>query len=177
MTPVQHNYPRGPFAFACYISSFFDATRTTGAHHAEDLGKSDGGSSHENPAYGTPVYAMEAGTVTAAVTGQVSAPYPACKGTLPRPPGNYAKIKGTDNYSTIYFHMTPSVIVGQAVIQGQQIGVLDNSGCQSAAHLHVGRKDASGNAVNFTIPCANPLPTGTTGFDDGTIDDNDPLDW
>jgi murein DD-endopeptidase MepM/ murein hydrolase activator NlpD len=176
-TPIQHNYPNNPFDFACWISSFFDATRTTGAHHADDVTQSNGGTSHVAPPLGTPVYAMESGTVVAVSTGQPAASYPACSSLTPRPPGDYAKIKGIDNYTTLYFHMNPSVTVGQQVIAGQQIGVLDNSGCQSAPHLHVGRKDSQGNNVNFTIPCVNPLPTSTTKFNDGSIDDNDPDDW
>jgi hypothetical protein len=35
-TPIQHSYPRGPFSRQCWISSYFDATRLTGAHHADD---------------------------------------------------------------------------------------------------------------------------------------------
>jgi murein DD-endopeptidase MepM/ murein hydrolase activator NlpD len=109
--------------------------------------------------------------VVEAVSGQPSAPYPACKSTVPRPPGDHVKIKAdSDTYVTLYFHMTPSVTVNQHINAGDQIGVLDSSGCQSHPHLHVGRKDPNGVTVNFTIPCVNPLPT--TKFDDGTIDDN-----
>ena len=71
--------------------------------------------------------------------------------------------------------MTPSVQEGDPVTQGQVIGHLDNSGCQSAAHLHVGRKDPSGKSVNFTIPCVNPTPANK--FDDGTVGDDVPEDW
>ena len=49
---------------------------------------------------------------------------------------------------------------------GDTIGVLDNSGCQSHAHLHVGRKDPNGNLVNFTIPCVNPTPVSDFGGDE-----------
>lgn len=54
--------------------------------------------------------------------------------------------------------MKPSVSPGQPVNAGDTIGVLDSSGCQSHAHLHVGRKDPNGTLVNFTIPCVNPTP-------------------
>jgi murein DD-endopeptidase MepM/ murein hydrolase activator NlpD len=68
--------------------------------------------------------------------------------------------------------MTPVVSVGDVVSAEQQIGTLDASGCQSHAHLHVARRDPNGNAVNFTIPCTNPIPTKF--LDDGTTLDNDP---
>ena len=106
---------------------------------------------------------MEAGTVTFAQSGNgpASTQYPACQGA----PGNYVKIRTPDGYSTIYFHTTPTVSTGSPVYAGEMIGYLGSSGCQTAAHLHVGRKDPSGIPVNFTIPCVNPLPT--TQFDDG----------
>jgi len=40
------------------------------------------------------------------------------------------------------------------------------------AHVHVARKDHSGNPVNFTLPCANPAPTKQ--FYDGLVDDSVP---
>jgi murein DD-endopeptidase MepM/ murein hydrolase activator NlpD len=87
--------------------------------------------------------------------------------------GNYVKIKAdVDGYFTIYYHMTPSVSVNQHVVAGQQIGVLDTSGCQSHAHLHVGRKDPSNVPVNFKLPCVNPTPNSYV--DDGTIGDDVP---
>ncbi len=171
-TSIQHNYPNNPLPKSCRVTSFFDAVRTSGAHHALDLIFDNGQGSGTIPAYGTPVTAMEAGTVVAAVSGQPAASYPACMTANPRPPGDYVKIQGSDNYSTIYFHMTPSVSARQSVVAGQVIGMLDASGCQSHAHLHVGRKDPSGNLVNFTIPCVNPVPTNQ--YDDGEINDSVP---
>jgi len=70
------------------------------------------------------------------------------------------------------FCFRATVSVGQTVSRGQIIGHLDNSGCQSHAHLHVARKNTSGNPVNFTIPCVNQLPT--TKYDDGTVGDDVP---
>lgn len=169
-TAVEHNYPSNPLPKPCWVSSFYDAVREAGAHHAEDLvydnGNHNGGTV---PAYGTPVTAMESGTVVAAPSGYGPASYPGCLNGNPRPPGNYVKIQGADNYFTIYYHMKPGVSVGQKVNAGQVIGTLDNSGCQSAAHLHVGRKNPSGNTVNFTIPCTNQLPTKQ--YYDGLVDD------
>ncbi len=72
-------------------------------------------------------------------------------------------------YYTTYFHVKPSVTQGHHVNQGDPIGTLDNSGCQSGAHLHVQRKNTSGVPVNFTIPCTNPTPK--RNFYDGLVDD------
>ena len=174
LTTIQHSYPNNPLPRACWITAFYDATRLTGPHHALDLVFDNGsGTGGQVPAIGTPVYAMEAGTVVATMSGQPNAPYPACMSTTPCPPGDYVKIRADgDSYTMLYFHMTPLVSVGQHVAAGQEIGTLDGSGCQSNPHLHVGRKDPNGNSVNFTIPCTNPYPT--TKFDDGTTEDNDP---
>jgi len=150
------------------------AVRNQKAHHAEDVVYDNGNGGGVKPPYGAPVYAMEAGTVVAApsTNGPASSPYPQCVGA----PGNYVKIRADgDSYYTIYFHMSPSVSTNQHVNAGQQIGVLDNSGCQSGAHLHVGRKDPSGNPVNFTIPCVNPTPTMSFfSFFDGLVADDVP---
>ena len=170
-TPVQHNYPRNPLPQVCRVSNFFDAVRNGKAHHANDVIFDDGHGGGTIPPVGTPVTAMEAGNVVEAVSGQgpASLPYPQCSGA----PGNYVKIKADgDTYFTIYFHMKPSVSKGQHVSAGQLIGTLDKSGCQKNPHLHLGRKDPSGNAVNITIPCVNPLPT--TKFSDGLVDDDVP---
>ncbi len=78
-------------------------------------------------------------------------------------PGNYVKIKGLDNYYTIYFHITPTVSQGQHVFQGNQIGITDNSGCQRRPHLHVQRKDPSGTPVNMPFISANVLSIETGG--------------
>jgi len=50
---------------------------------------------------------------------------------------------------------------------------MDTSGCQNAAHVHVGRIGPNG-PVNFTIPCTNgPVPT-TKLWEDTFVDDDDP---
>ena len=118
------------------------------------------------------MYASEDGTVNQAVSGNGAAAggYPSCLSASS--PANYVKIKGSDGYYTVYVHVTPSVSVGQQVTSGQQIGVTDNSGCQSTGHIHMARKDPNNNPVNFSIPCVNPTPT--TKFWDNEADDNDP---
>ena len=102
--------------------------------------------------------------------GPAAGGYPACVGTGALV--NYVKIKGSDGYYTVYAHLTPTVATNASVSAGQQIGVTDNSGCQSAGHIHVARKDPNNNPVNFTIPCTNPLPTSK--FADGVVNDDVP---
>lgn len=168
-TPVQHNYPGNPLGQACRISQFFDRIGHSGSsHHAEDV-VFDGVAT----SWGAPVYAMEAGTVTkvVATAGPASLPFPQCQGA--GAPGNRVNVQAADGYITVYYHVMPltGITVNTHVSQGQQIGNLDNSGCQSGPHLHVGRIDTASNPVNFTIPCVNPLPTN--GFGDGSVDDDD----
>ena len=170
-TPIQHNYSGRPLATACWISSFYDAVRAAGAHHAEDVIQDIDQNGHPTiPSYGDLVLSMKTnGVVDTVVSGQPNAPYPGCLQGNPRPPGDYVKVKEADGYYTIYYHVTPAVSVGQKIYGSTIIGYLDNSGCQSAAHLHVGRKDSNGHAVNFTIPCTNQLPTKQ--YYDGLVDD------
>lgn len=170
-TSIQHSYPNNPLPTACWISQFFDHVTPRGTpHNAEDVIKSTGSGGTALPA-GTPVYASEGGTVAKTATGNPAASYPSCTTANPHPQPNFVKIKGSDGYFTIYAHVTPQVSNGATVQAGQQIGVTDKSGCQSAGHVHMSRKDPSGNPVNFTIPCVNPIPT--TSFSDGVIVDND----
>ena len=171
-TPSQHAYTQNPLPSNCRISQYYDAVRNHRAHHAEDVVLDDGRGGGIRPQYGTPVFAAESGTVTEAVSGRGPSqlPYPQCAGT--GAPGNYVRVRGSDGYSTTYFHVTPTVSTNQQVTRGQQIGVLDDSGCQSGAHLHMGRRDPSGHSVNFSIPCVNPFPTDR--FFDGLVDDSVP---
>jgi hypothetical protein len=172
-TPVQHTYSGKPLAAACWISQFYDHVANGKSHRAEDVVNSNStNSGGVKPAYGTQVNAAEAGTVVAVSTGNPAASqgYPACvgKGAL----ANYVKIKGSDGYFTVYVHITPSVVVGASVTQGQKIGITDNSGCQSGGHVHMARKDPNNIPVNFTIPCQNKLPTNS--FADGLVNDDVP---
>ena len=173
LTPVQHQYPGKPLSAACWISQFFDHVTNGKAHKAQDVVNSNSNNNGGvKPAYGTPVYAAEAGTVDKIATGNGPAAqaYPACAGQ--GVPANYVKIKGDDGYFTVYVHVTPTVAVGARVALGDQIGVTDNSGCQSGGHVHMIRKDPSGIPVNFTIPCVNPQPTNT--LYDGLVNDDVP---
>ena len=119
-TQIQHNYPRNPLSVPCFVSGFFDDIRNGRRHNAEDIVKSDGHGSGTALAIGDPVYAMEGGTVTASIgnNGPAPTPYPQCAGA----PGNYVKIRTSDNYSTVYFHVKPLSTIqnGVPVSQGQQ---------------------------------------------------------
>jgi murein DD-endopeptidase MepM/ murein hydrolase activator NlpD len=173
-TPIQHNYPNRPFSNACRISQFFDHIGANGKKHdAQDVVLDNGKGAGSTPALGTPVYAVESGKVVVVVSGNgpASQPFPQCQGVGSA--GNYVKVQNTtDKYFTVYFHVKPIVTVGQTVTVGQEIGTIDNSGCQSGPHLHVARKDPNGNPVNFTLPCVNPTPTNN--FWDGLVDDDVP---
>ena len=176
-TAVQHTYPAKPLSAPCWVSQFFDHVSNGKVHRAQDVvnsnAKNNGGLATPD---GTPVYAAESGKVVAVAKGNGPAAqgYPACvtQNGVPAAPANFVKILGTDNYNTVYVHVTPSVAVGVQVSQGQQIGVTDNSGCQSGGHIHMRRTDHNGTPVNFTIPCVNPLPTNN--FADGLVDDDVP---
>lgn len=165
-TTIQHNYPSNPLPNPpnpCFIRRFFDAVNPDGSlHAAEDVLFSDGKGNGVNPPAGSKVTAMESGRVVKSVGTNGPAPegYPACTQTGGHHAGNYVKIQASDNYTTIYFHVKPNsnIVDGATVNAGDQIGVLDTSGCQKAPHLHVQRKDPYGHPVNFTLPCVNPTP-------------------
>jgi hypothetical protein len=133
-TSIQHNYPRNPLPQPCWISQFFDLVINGSTHHAQDVVNSNSSSNGglATP-YGTPVYASEGGTVAkeASGNGPAAGGYPSCVGKSS--PTNFVKIKNpSDGYYTVYAHVTPTVANGATVTAGQQIGVTDNSGCQSA---------------------------------------------
>ncbi len=169
-TRVQHNYPRNPLPAPCWISSFFDAVRNAQAHHAEDVVYDNGqGTGGVTPAYGTAVYAMEAGKVVAAPGNYGPAPegYPACTAPGGTHAGNYVKIVASndcpgssgDNYSTIYFHVKPSDnLNGQCVAAGQQIGTLDNSGCQSGRTPTWRARTLAASRSTLRCPVPTQLP-------------------
>jgi len=172
-TSVQHNYPGNPLPTACWISQFFDHVTNGKVHRAQDVVNSNStNNAGIKPPYGTAVYAAEGGTVAAEASGNGPATqgYPGCAGQ--NVPANFVQIKGNDGYFTSYVHVTPTVAIGVPTSAGQQIGVTDNSGCQSGGHIHMVRRDPNKNPVNFTIPCVNPLPTNN--FADGLVNDDDP---
>ncbi len=164
------------FSEKCRITSWYDATAgRIAAHHAIDVVQSNSAGNQVIPPVGTPIYAMEAGTVVAAVSSNGPVSYPSCMSWSPRPQPNYVKIRGSDGYYTLYMHITPIVSNGQVVTQGQEIGTIDGSGCQSNHHVHVSRKDSSGTIYNFVIPGCVNSPTPVNWYDDPEVPiyDND----
>jgi murein DD-endopeptidase MepM/ murein hydrolase activator NlpD len=118
---MAHNYPRPPFRFGGRVTDTYRS-----GHRARDVAP-------RNDDDGW-VYAVEAGTVTEAVTG--------------RNPGddnpNLIAVKGTDGAVTIYGHVDPCpdifrAIVGFPVRRGERIGRVDVSGQSSGRHVHLVR--------------------------------------
>ena len=74
---------------------------------------------------GTPIYAAKAGKVTAAKYSSSA--------------GNYVSLNHGDGFSSIYMHMTHSIVsVGQYVSTGQVIGYVGSTGISTGNHLHFG---------------------------------------
>lgn len=74
-------------------------------------------------ASGTPIYATKSGTVTEATYTYVF--------------GNYVTINHGDGFSSLYGHMTYSVVSpGEYVSQGQIIGYVGSTGWSTGPHLH-----------------------------------------
>jgi len=118
---MAHTYARPPFRFGGVITDGYSA-----GHRARDIAP-------RNDDDGW-VYAVERGTVTAALTGQN--------------PGdedpNLIAVRGHDGAVTIYAHVDPCpdifrVIVGWPVDRGERIGRVDLSGKSSGRHVHLVR--------------------------------------
>lgn len=83
---------------------------------------------------GVPVYAAAAGTVIAVQDGNYDR-----NTAFSNAPANYVEIDNGSGWETIYYHFrrnTISVKVGDAVTQGEQVGLVGSSGDSTAAHLH-----------------------------------------
>ncbi|GAA0614529.1 M23 family metallopeptidase [Kribbella sandramycini] len=98
--------------------------RWTYSHHSQevrralDFIRSDGGTTN-----GTPVLASAGGT--------------AYRFSQPGGAGNYIAVEHGGGWKTYYFHLSAySVANGQAVSQGQQIGVTGSTGASSGPHIH-----------------------------------------
>jgi len=74
--------------------------------------------------FGSPVYAADDGVV--ALVGSSSSGY-----------GNYVVIAHSGGLDTLYGHLSTALVkVGQAVIQGQPVGLEGSTGNSTGAHLH-----------------------------------------
>ena len=152
-TPSQHSYPNSPwFSIGCIIAADFDRITNAGRRHgAQDVAQS-------GLQYGAAVFAMEPGTIVRCVNTSAPAPvgYPQCEGQGYLP--NFVELRGNDGYITRYVHVRrDACVIGEVLSTGQLVGVVDNSGCVSGPHTHVGRYDSLGRAINFTIQtCTYP---------------------
>jgi hypothetical protein len=108
-----------------------------------------GNSSHESmdaldigAAYNTPIIAVKGGTVTKWVSGCADQPLAqrskswGCNGGW----GNYIEISSPDGYVIRYAHIALQSMQltspGKPVVQGSQIGKVDNNGNSTGNHLH-----------------------------------------
>jgi len=74
---------------------------------------------------GTPIYATKSGVVTVNRSS--------------RSAGNYITIRHDNTYSSIYMHLSRSVVKkGQTVKQGELIGYMGSTGIVTGTHLHFG---------------------------------------
>lgn len=73
--------------------------------------------------------------------------------------GTYVQITHDDGSMTIYGHQyRPHVVKGQRVKAGQIIGISDNTGDSTGAHLHFGLRLANANMRNGFKGYIDPLP-------------------
>lgn len=87
---------------------------------------------------GTPIYATKSGVVTV--------------NTSSRSAGNYITIRHDNTFSSIYMHLSRSVVKkGQTVKQGELIGYMGSTGITTGSHLHFGiiKNGAYVNPANY----------------------------
>ncbi len=107
-----------------FMKPIANARRSRGIHgtNGVDLVNSDAAGS----SCGRPIFAAAEGTVILAKSFQWNGGY-----------GNYVIISHPHNTQTLYAHMQKVfVAVGQAVTQGQQIGLIGSTGNSTGCHLH-----------------------------------------
>jgi hypothetical protein len=140
--------------------------RWTYSHHsaevrlALDFIRNDGGTTN-----GSPVLASAGGT--------------AYRYSQPSGAGNYIAIEHGGGWKTYYFHLSSySVASGQAVAQGQQIGVTGSTGNSSGPHIHYEQLlNGVGQTIRFNGVSLAPYPasygikayTSDNGCTSGTI--------
>lgn len=88
--------------------------------------------------FGSPIYAAKSGTVVE--TNNTCSNYGYYGSRCGMSYGNYIIVKHSNNYYTMYGHLTQDVkvSVGQTVNRGQIIGTMGNSGSSTGTHLHFG---------------------------------------
>jgi murein DD-endopeptidase MepM/ murein hydrolase activator NlpD len=89
---------------------------------------------------GTPIYAMDDGTVTDAENGCSVGDF-GCAGGY----GNFVDVKHANGLISRYCHMTSSAVrIGEIVKQGQEVGRMGNTGHSFGSHLHFEIRPNSG---------------------------------
>ena len=119
----------------------------------------------------TPIYAAAAGEVIRVETGPESGPY-----------GIHVRIQHDHPeaiFKTVYAHFRrATVAVGDRVIAGQQIGLADNTGNSSGAHLHLTLKRVGqGSPWMHTGDIVNPTPYLLDLFPECTIPGHNLIGW
>lgn len=105
---------------------------------------------------GTPVYAAYEGVVTAVDNNDVSA-------WRKYQYGKYILVKHPNNITTIYAHLSQSVIgVGNIVKRGDLIGYSGNTGYTTGPHLHFGAYYSASVELKSIPPAAGLVPVGVT---------------
>jgi murein DD-endopeptidase MepM/ murein hydrolase activator NlpD len=145
----------------CYIKDVFDSIRTRSdgtktIHPGQDMGGSS-----EIPV-NTPVVSMTSGIVYDIRNNATACTikYPDCAGN--KCPANFVAIKDPLQCVDRYVHIKPagSLKKGDPISVGQIIGYIDDSGCKTAHHLHMG-VICGGVAKNFIIvPCSSTTIRG-----------------
>lgn len=120
----------------------------------------------EGEAWGRPVLASAAGTVTAAgINGTLGSRTPDNPdGPHGRGGGYWVKIDHGGRWETLYLHLLepPLVRAGQRVEQGEQIGLVGSTGDSGAPHLHYEQRRSWRKVETYF----DGLPSGITH--DGT---------
>jgi hypothetical protein len=112
LTAYEMPFPCGEAWTGTTRSSHSPSTRSVDFNRTDDLGD--------------PVVAAAAGVVTTAVTGKNRPSY-----------GQFVVVDHGNDESTLYAHLdSVTVVVGQAVSAGSQVGTVGNTGNSYGSHLH-----------------------------------------
>lgn len=142
----MHTYPHSPFKNGGAITTQFSK-----AHKAKDIAPRNDDDGQ--------VFAIQAGTVSDTESGMAPKDDHA----------NMVIVRGTDQFLTVYAHVSPSVSPGTSVKTGDNIGDVDLSGDSSGRHVHLARlpggdgtvddvldSDRQAKAVNYLIASLKP---------------------
>jgi len=142
----MHTYAHSPFKMGGRVTHDFSAK-----HKARDVAP-------RNDDDGT-VFAVESGTVADTESGMQHGDDHA----------NMVIIRGTDQFLTVYAHVSPSVNAGDNISKDDPIGSVDISGDSDGRHVHLARlpggdgtvddvldEDRQNKAVNFMFSSLQP---------------------